>query len=145
MTKKQIAYKKALLKMVHLSHTYKAFFANNREGWEEFLTKRFGVKSSKDLSIDELKSLVDYLNNKSDKLEVKKITQNQLNFLLNLWEQKSRLKNKEALINFAKRIIKRNFDNLEDLSHREAAKLISAVKNLAVQKAISANNITYKG
>jgi len=131
MTKKQILYKKRLLQLVHLSHTYKVFFVNNREGWEEFLTKRFGVKSSKDLSIDELKSLVDYLNNKTDKLEFKKITKNQLNFLLALWKQKSLIKNIASLKAFAKKIVKKEVTELEDLSYRDATKLISAVKNLA--------------
>lgn len=145
MTKKQIAYKKSLLKMVHLSHTYKAFFANNREGWEEFLTKRFGVKSSKDLSIDELKGLVDYLNNTSKELHIKKITQNQLNFLLNLWVQKSYKKDRASLIAFAKRIIKRDFKELEALSYREGAKLITAVKKLAVREHTTANNAEYRG
>lgn len=145
MTKKQIAYKKSLLKMVHVSHTYRVFFANNREGWEEFLTKRFGVKSSKDLSIDELKSLVDYLNNVSDKLEVKKITKNQINFLLNLWAQRSELKSRESLVAFAKRIVKREFKELESLSFREANKLIAAIKALAPKRAKSANNPHWEG
>ena len=40
MTKKQINYKKALLKLVHVSKMYKEVYANDRELWEEFLKIR---------------------------------------------------------------------------------------------------------
>ena len=51
MTKKQKNYKKALLKLVHISKMYKEVYANDRELWEEFLNNNYGVKSSKFLSV----------------------------------------------------------------------------------------------
>ena len=59
MTKKQKAYKNALLRRVHTTKKYLEVYARDRELWETFLQNSYGVTSSKDLTIDELKNLIE--------------------------------------------------------------------------------------
>jgi len=130
MTKKQIAYKKSLLKLVHLSHTYKVFFSKDDTLWRDFLKREYGVSSSKELSIDELKSLVDYLNNKTNTLEKKSATSNQLSWILHSWELKSYKKDLNSLLQFIERVAKRKVKSVDELSVRDAKKVIAALNKM---------------
>jgi len=135
MTKKQRNYKQALIKAVHTSLMYKGIFAHNRDMYEDFLENHFGVKSSKDLSIGELKKLVDYLNHKSDKIETDRASDNQIAYLVSVWMDKSSEKTYDSLIAFSEKILKKKVKNLEQLSKKEASKMIAVVNNLRIRNA----------
>jgi len=81
LTKKQESYKASLIKAVHTSKLYIDIYSKDRELYEDMLFNNFGVRSSKNLSIDELKKLVlflgstgflkhDYLKTKISKIKV---------------------------------------------------------------------------
>ena len=133
MTKKQKNYKKALLKLVHTSKMYKEVYANDRELWEEFLKSNYGVKSSKFLSISELKVLVDFLNYKRNSIVVEPITNNQKRYMLYLWEKKGKIKGIFGLLNFIQKRMGINVIKLDDLSKEQATKVIVGLEKLPVQ------------
>lgn len=144
MTPKQKAYKNALLKKLHLSIRYLNLYKDNDELYRKFLHENFGVKSSKDLSIETLKKLVDYMNLKVKLKKASssfKITQNQLNYLLELWRERSMHKDIFSLMRFTKKLIHREIHNLEELSKQEANTMITAVRN--IQKQTFVNNPNY--
>lgn len=70
MTKAQEIYRKQLLARIHTHPQYKIIKEN--EAWSEWLELRFGVDSSKELSIKELNTILDILNGKvCDRLNFK--------------------------------------------------------------------------
>ncbi len=142
MTKRQRDYKKALLKAVHTSKMYKDVYANDRELYEEMLKNFFGVNSSKDLSIDELKRLIKFLNHKEQNIQKEYITPNQKGYIAVMWSKKSLFKDEKSLLKFAKRILKKEVKDIAEITKREAMKLIVAINNLALYK--SANNTNFK-
>ncbi len=143
MTKKQKAYKNSLLRKVHTSRTYLEVYSKDRELYEQMLKNSFGVKSSKDLSIDELKRLVDFLDGKSNEIKKDLITTNQKSYILVMWGKKSLFKDENSLLKFAKRILQRDVNSIDKITKREAIKLIAAVKNL--KPLAPANNPNFKG
>lgn len=62
---KILEYRKSLLAKVHMHHV--CIELKRLEGWEEYLDENFSVSSSAELSIDELKILLDMLNGKGVK------------------------------------------------------------------------------
>ncbi|MBE2985535.1 DUF1018 domain-containing protein [Campylobacter sp. RM12920] len=62
MTRAQEIYRKQLLAIIHTHPQYKIIKDN--DAWSEWLSLRFGVDSSKDLSIKELNAILDILNGK---------------------------------------------------------------------------------
>ena len=56
MTKNQDLYRKQLLTIIHTDPLYKEIKRN--EAWQDWLELRFGVKSSKELSINELNTAI---------------------------------------------------------------------------------------
>ena len=130
MTKKQQNYKKALLRLVHTSKMYKEVYANDRELWEEFLKRTYGVKSSKYLSISELEGLVDYLNYRTKKIKVEPATNNQIRYMTHLWEKKGKIKGVFGLLKFVRKRMGFNVFKLKDLSKEQATKVIIALTKL---------------
>lgn len=130
MTKKQQNYKKALLKLVHTSKMYKEVYANDRELWEEFLKRNYGVKSSKYLSISELEGLVDYLNYKTKKIKVEPATMNQIKYMTHLWDKKGKVKGVFGLLKFIRERMKFDVFKLKDLTKEQATKIIIALTKL---------------
>jgi hypothetical protein len=133
MTKKQKEYKKVLLKLVHTSKMYKEVYSEDRELWEEFLKRNFGVKSSKDLSINELVRLVDYLNYKTSELK-EKATINQIKYMCYLWDKKGKIKGVFGLIKFIRERMRFRVLKLKDLTKEEATKIIIALEKLKEKK-----------
>ena len=130
MTKKQKSYKKALLKLVHVSKMYKEVYANDRELWEEFLKRNYGVKSSKELSISELEGLVDYLNYKTIKIRVEPATINQIRYITHLWDKKGKIKGVFGLLRFIRERMGYDVLKLKDLTKEQATKVIIALTKL---------------
>ncbi|MBR8466351.1 DUF1018 domain-containing protein [Campylobacter sp. faydin G-140] len=62
MTPAQEIYRKQLLAKIHTHKQYKLI--NENEAWQDWLRLRFGVQSSKELSIKELNLVLDILNDK---------------------------------------------------------------------------------
>ena len=70
MTKNQDVYRKQLLYRIHTNSLYKEIKRNH--AWQDWLRLRFGVESSKDLSIGELNLALDILlGNVPDRLDFK--------------------------------------------------------------------------
>jgi len=98
--------KKKLITAVHLSQRYKNYYADNKEEYKKLLLKHFNVGSSKNLSINELIVLLDYLNFKTDTIELtkeKKASKAQVEKIKELWQQFARDKSDRALIHFLSR------------------------------------------
>jgi len=91
MTQKQKIYKASLVKAIHISKLYIDIYSKDRELYEDMLFNNFVIKSSKNLSIDELKRLVLFLGGSSTTSLKVKLINNQALFLLTLWREKSRL------------------------------------------------------
>nr|DAE14509.1 MAG TPA: Protein of unknown function (DUF1018) [Myoviridae sp. ct0QB11]DAE19292.1 MAG TPA: Protein of unknown function (DUF1018) [Myoviridae sp. ctdXd38] len=64
MTKNQDVYRKQLLTIIHTDPLYKEIKRN--EAWQDWLDLRFGVKSCKELSINELNTAVNILRGKCE-------------------------------------------------------------------------------
>lgn len=146
MTPKQKIYKNALLRALHTSPRYLNLYKEDDELYREFLKDNFGVKSSKDLSIESLENLVAYFE---FKVELKKATKgfkissNQVEYLWELWCDRSLHKDMPSLLAFIKRLTKKEIKEIEELSKKEATIMINAVRNL--KKILPANNSNYKG
>ena len=64
MTKNQDLYRKQLLTIIHTDPLYKEIKRNH--AWQDWLRLRFGVESSKELSINELNTAVNILRGKCE-------------------------------------------------------------------------------
>lgn len=129
-TKAQQKLKKSLIKALHISKRYVNYYKDSENEYRELLKKHFGVKSSKELSIDNLIALVEYFNFKRDKLEIKvdKATKNQILTLKKLWKDYARDKSDRALIWFLKKYNGSLVIKPEDISFKAAQKAIIALK-----------------
>ena len=91
MTDKQKRYKASLIRSIHCSAMYKNVYAPDRDLYEAMLSNRFNVKSSKDMSIQELLQLDSFMNKKDGlRLAPKKVyaSQNQTNYIITVWAKK---------------------------------------------------------
>ncbi|MCF6207446.1 MAG: regulatory protein GemA [Sulfurovum sp.] len=137
MTAKQRAYHKALVQYVHLSKKYRAFYKDDREAYEEVLYNAFGKRSSKDLSVDQLVTLVDWMNGRTDTLPIYKpdmITEAQSELLRDLWRRYAKNKDDTALLGFVKRVGKRAYMRVELIDRQSATKAITALKKTLGEK-----------
>lgn len=142
MTFKQDTYRKSLLRAIHQNYTYAQLHVGG--AWEDWLFVRFGVISSKDLSIKELRHTIDVLNNKvEDVLSLTPdlagraimqqstkdggITLKQCAAIRSLWEQKARDKSDVAMLHFVKKSTGTLFISLECLKKSEATKVLIAL------------------
>ena len=131
LTAKQKAYHKALVQYVHVSKKYRAYYKDHRDEYEDVLERAFGVRSSKDLSVDDLTVLVDWLNHRRDDLPVHrpdKITDAQEVMLRELWSRYAKDKSDIALLSFVKRVGKKAYLKVELVDKQSATKCITALK-----------------
>lgn len=135
MTPKQIALKKMLVRQIHINSNN---VFNDKEERILFMESRFGKSSTLDMSIDELKLLLQFCERKvSDipvinKIEVGVdfITAAQKEKIRVLWKLKAKDKSENALISFASKITKRDVKRLDDILKGKSTKLIIALNNL---------------
>lgn len=135
MTTKQKNYKKGLIRSIHTSKLWREVYSTNRGFYESMLEHSFGVKSSKDLSIEELKRLDDFMNkrDREDGICVPRVivaSKQQISFVQTLWIRNSREKSIDSLLKFATRILKREVEDITSISKKEASALIGAVKKV---------------
>ena len=130
MTKKQKAYKNALLRRLHTSPRYTEYFAKEPIAYRAFLKKHLGVDSSKELSIAVLKELVAYFELKSETIPSNFATPQQIAFIRHAWQHTSRNKDEASLLRFAKRILKKELSSIEEIRSGEAKRLIAALRHM---------------
>lgn len=133
MTLKQQKYHKSLIKAVHLSLKYSNYYKEERTEYEELLMQHFGKRSSKELQIDQLIMLIDYLNHKRSSLPVQKgtyATARQLTTIRGLWEKKASTPTDETLLIFIEKIIKKRYLHLHMLTLEEGKKIIYILKQM---------------
>lgn len=97
------------------------------------LETAFGKTSSVALNISELKLFVDWLNMKPVELPTfvpKSATPSQIWKIMQLWEAKARDKSDTALLAFAKRIIKKEYETPNQMGFNEAQKVIFALEKM---------------
>jgi len=142
MTAKQKAYRRGLLRQVHTAPLYKQTFAEDRELWETFLTSHYRVSSSADLSIEDLIKLLAFLQGRTPEPAVTTASEAQTGYILTQWQERSTYKDLFSLLRFAKRILRREVDDLSSLTRSEAGKLIGAIKGLKKREAV--NDVGYQ-
>ena len=129
LTNKQQAYRKRLLAQVHLSLKYTDFYAFYEDEYRRMLEQFFDVQSAAELSIDELKALVLFLNYKS-KAPIVHGTPAQLSYLRNCWRNKA----SEATDNGIRKLCQKLFGfmpmRLEDLSKQQVNGLINTINRM---------------
>jgi len=133
LTKAQLELKKKLIQRIHISDKYKSFYKDNREDYETKLLEHFGVKSSKDMHIEQLFALLRWLNYEVPELETIKdrsneVTARQLTAMREMWELYAKHKDEEALRNFIYRITKNRYLHLNSITKSDATKCITALK-----------------
>ena len=139
MTKKQEAFKKSLIKQVHLSKRYQNYYKEEQEEYRELLKNHFGVSSSKDLNIKQLIALVEYFNYDIPELPIirdrsKDATKRQIALLRHLWKSYARDKSDRALLYFIKRVAGTLYISLDVISKGDIAKAIVALKKNVKEK-----------
>lgn len=100
------------------------------------LVNGFGVEHTRDLNTRDVNTIInkfkqmgfDNYSAKSKKSNSDRITQRQINYICNMWESNSRMKDLQSLNKLCKRVT--GIDNINWLMKTDASKLISAVKNL---------------
>ncbi len=138
MTNAQKRYKIGLIRQVHTSKLYNSVYKNDRELYEDMLSNSFGVTSSKELSIEELIKLVEFLEQKALNIYVPKASDNQMHFIQTLWKANATFKEYSYMIKFInKRVIKREVSSLKELHKREVAGVIGAIKKLTPLQAVN--------
>ncbi|MFZ5375728.1 MAG: phage protein GemA/Gp16 family protein [Campylobacterota bacterium] len=133
MTKKQREAHASLVKQVHTSIRYKNYYRDNREEYVRMIEDAFGKKSSRDLSVSDLIALVDYLNMRRDWLPTfkpRQATPAQVWKIMQAWDAKARDKSDTALLNFCRRIIKKEYESPDQMTFNEAQKVILALENM---------------
>jgi hypothetical protein len=140
MTARQQAYRKSLIKQIHCTQAHKRM--KDDDAWASTLQEWYGVQSSTELSIAELKNLLDVLNGDA-KLVVKStafrpkakgdntsMTALQKNAIESQWQARSREKTPLALAKFMTRGLKREVLFLNALTKTEATKVLTAINRL---------------
>jgi len=149
MTQKQKIYKASLIKAVHTSKLYIDIYSKDRELYEDMLFNNFGVKSSKDLGIEELKKLVLFLTGASVQTLKIKATKNQIAFILTLWREKSRLKDEKSLLNLIKSRFKISLNTIYELEKKDFKKVVAVLKNMTISfedsVKLSKSKLKFKG
>jgi len=136
MTKKQENFHKSLVRSIHLSRKYKEFYRDNKEEYVELLQEHFGVTSSKELSIDQLISFVDFMNFKRHSLPKyesradEPCTHAQLSTMRGLWSDFARTKTDEKLLAFVNRNRRTEYAEMRLVSKIDAQKIIPILKTM---------------
>ena len=128
MTKKQREYKASLVRACQINKLKR--FEDDEER-KAYLLSRFGVNSSKELSIDQLQSLLIFINTgeEVDASRPTHITRNQLAWIKGEWERKATDKSELALRNYINRTIKIRPLRLTMLPFNEATNVIASLRN----------------
>ena len=134
MTQKQRVYKQALIKQVHISKLYVDVYSKDRELYEDMLTNNFGVKSSKDLDIEQLIKLVKFLDGQTFVSLKTTSTKNQIAFLLTLWKQKARNKDEKSLLNLIYMRFKISLNSIYDLEKKDFKKVVAVLQNMKIEE-----------
>ncbi len=129
----QAEYKKQLIKLIQIN---KGNVFNDDEERREFMNSRFGVDSTKKLSIDRLKLLLDFCKRnvsdipmlKRDKDRVTLITDAQKRKIRVLWKEKARDESEEALMKLACKIAGYEASRIDDFKIDEAQSIILALE-----------------
>ena len=134
MTHKQKAYKKELIKQLHVSQRYRGYYKEEEEAYRALLEKHFGERSSKELNIPQLLALVKYFNYDIPDLPVikdrsKEVTEAQISLIFGLWSAYAQDVGEKALRAFVKRITGNTYLHVDKLSKSDATKVIVALKN----------------
>jgi len=134
MTPKQKAFRKELIKQIHIAPKYTAYFKENEEDYRDKLEEHFGKRSAKDLTIEQLVALRKWLNHDLPELPVTKdrskdATKRQMTAIFGLWERYARDKSEKALRAFVTRITGNTYLHLEKMRKSDAQKVILALKN----------------
>ena len=134
MTTAQKTYKKQLIQKIQINK--KNVFVDDEER-KEFILSRFGVKSTTNMNIDQLKLLLDFCYRKVsdiplyEKVENKdNITPLQKEKIMVLWNDKANDKSEAALLSFASRVTNYKTTSLDNLLKGKATKLIIALDKL---------------
>ena len=96
------------------------------------LLMRFGAESSKELTRNDAKEVIDILQELNDsmpKRDPNRSSENQLNYIKGLWVELSDLKDYDSLRNFVKKITGKFYLHIEIMSLDEAQKVLVALKN----------------
>lgn len=131
LTQKQQAYRKMLLKKIHLSKRYINFYKDNKDEWAILLNKHFGVQSSAKLKIDNLVELLDYCNFKRENLPIFKewhITNAQAKYMRDLWQNYANDKNDEALLSWILKKFKKAYIKIDLIKREDGAMIISVLR-----------------
>ncbi|PLY06783.1 MAG: hypothetical protein C0625_08045 [Arcobacter sp.] len=124
MTSKQQQYKKSLIQKIQISK--KDVFKDDEQR-RDFMNSRFGVDSTTKLTIDELKSLLDFCQRKVSDVPFSKPSSAQIKKIYELWYENAREKSEEALDSFVFKIIKKH---KIDITKIDATKIIIALQKL---------------
>lgn len=130
MNAKQRAYHKALVRSVHLSKKYRAYYKDHKDEYREVLMRSFGKESSKDLTLDELELFTDWMNGRVDDLprcNPGVITQAQQMRLRTLWRAYAKDQSDTALLAFVRRVSKKAYLCVEAIDKESATKAIVAL------------------
>lgn len=142
MSKKQEDFRKNLLAKIHTHERYKEI--KQAGFWEEWVELRYGLKSAKFLSINELKEVLDIFNNKiadRDYMTSDSVGRAMLLPLNTQTLSKKQALNIEHLLNilrynnkqkraFFKRQLNKDIDSIEALNKKEATKIIIGLKKI---------------
>lgn len=129
LTEKQQAYRKRLLAQVHLSQKYTDFYAHYEDDYRAMLEQHFNVRSASELSIDELKALVDFLNYRA-KAPVVHGSAAQLSYLRNRWQAKANDPSDNGIRKLCQKLFGFMPMRLENLSKQQVNGLINAVNRM---------------
>jgi len=122
----QKEYKTQLIQKIQIN---KHNVFEDDEARREFMVSRFGVSSTKELSIDQLKLLLDFCYKKVSDIPIDRLTSAQANKIMNLWTAKALYKDHSSLNSFVSRICKREIV-LDEITKREATKVIVALERM---------------
>ncbi len=143
MTSKQRNFKAILIKQVHTSVLYKQVYKHDRDLYEQMLENTFGVKSSKDLSIDELLALVSFLNQKTAFIQKAFISNNQVSFLKSLWDQKANYPTEDNLLKLIYNKFKLDLKSINELHRKDFKKVVGLLKNLKKKELSDKERLAY--
>ena len=136
MTKKQQLLHKSLVRQLHISKRYAAYYKLNKDEYVELLQTHFGKETSKDLSIEQLIDLVDYMNFKKEELKVYNATlstKSQQDYIKELWDKYADDTSEKALLEFIYRQTQKRYLHLHMIGKKEAQKVIPVLKKMAQQ------------
>jgi hypothetical protein len=130
-------YRAILVKQIHISKRWREYYKSNRDDYVDLLQTHFGVSSSKDMQIDQLVMLRDWMNFQLANLPIQKpknemATPEQLSIIRSIWTNYANDASDTALLKFAKRIVGTQYLHLKSLPCKEAQKLIPVL--LKMQK-----------